>query len=248
MLPGGTEVGEAIDVPRLNLHTRGFAAVLTEIPMTSYDSSKVAQIHRHLRNHLPSESALRVKALESLLVEKGLVDSRTIDSWVDAYSEAIGPKRGAHVVAKAWTNPEFKARLMEDAPAAIDELDYLGNATAHLRVVENTPAVHNLVVCTLCSCYPFSILGIAPNWYKTAAYRSRVVRDPRGVLKEFGVEINDNVEVRVWDSTAELRYLVLPQHPEGTQDLSDEALASLVTRDSMIGTQRDLSHKLGGQG
>lgn len=215
--------------------------------MTSYDSSKVAQLHRELHSHLPSESALRVKALESLLVEKGLVDSRTIDAWVDAYSEEIGPKRGAHVVAKAWTDPEFKARLVEDAPTAIDELGYLGNATAHLKVVENTPEVHNLVVCTLCSCYPFSILGIAPNWYKTAAYRARVVRDPRGVLDEFGVEIDDNVEIRVWDSTAEIRYLVMPQRPEGTDHLTEEALARLVTRNSMIGTQRDLSHNSEGE-
>ncbi len=213
--------------------------------MADYDSGKVADIHRHLHSHLPSEPALRVKALESLLVEKGLVDSRTIDAWVEAYTEEIGPKRGAHVVAKAWSDPEFKARLMADAPAAIDELGYLGNATAHLKVVENSDAVHNLVVCTLCSCYPFSILGVAPNWYKTAAYRSRAVRDPRGVLAEFGVTVGDDVEVRVWDSTAELRYLVLPQRPAGTDDLDEAALTALVSRNSMIGTDRDLA--AGGQ-
>ena len=211
--------------------------------MTEFDSNAVSKIHQHLHSHLPSEPALRVKALESLLVDKGLVDSATIDAWVEAYSEEVGPKRGAHVVARAWTDPEFKSRLMQDAVSAIDDLGYLGNATAHLKVVENTATIHNLVVCTLCSCYPFSILGIAPNWYKTAAYRSRAVRDPRGVLEEFEVVLDDDIEVRVWDSTAELRYLVLPQRPEATKELSEEALAKLVTRNSMIGTERVLSPK-----
>lgn len=214
--------------------------------MTDFDSDKVSKIHHHLHSHLPSESALRVKALESLLVEKGLVESATIDAWVEAYSEEVGPKRGAHIVAKAWTDSEFKSRLMQDAVAAIDELGYLGKATSHLKVVENTDQIHNLVVCTLCSCYPFSILGIAPNWYKTAAYRSRAVRDPRGVLKEFDVKLDDDIEVRVWDSTAELRYLVLPQRPEATQGLSEDELAALVTRNSMIGTDRVLSANSGG--
>ncbi len=214
--------------------------------MTDFDSDKVSKIHSHLHSHLPSESALRVKALESLLVDKGLVESATIDAWVEAYSEEVGPKRGAHIVAKAWTDSEFKSRLMQDAVAAIDELGYLGKATAHLKVVENTDQIHNLVVCTLCSCYPFSILGIAPNWYKTAAYRSRAVRDPRGVLKEFDVKLDDDIEVRVWDSTAELRYLVLPQRPEATQGLSEDELAALVTRNSMIGTDRVLSASSGG--
>jgi nitrile hydratase len=209
--------------------------------MTDFDSDAVSKIHRHLHSHLPSESALRVKALESLLVEKGLVDSATIDAWVEAYSEEVGPKRGAQVVAKAWTDPGFKSRLMQDAVSAIDELGYLGKATAHLKVVENTATIHNLVVCTLCSCYPFSILGIAPNWYKTAAYRSRAVRDPRGVLQEFEVDLDDDIEVRVWDSTAELRYLVLPQQPEATRGFSEATLAKLVTRNSMIGTERILS-------
>lgn len=209
--------------------------------MTSFDSDKVAEIHRHLHSHLPSEPALRVKALESLLVEKGLVDSRTIDAWVEAYTEEIGPRRGAQVIARAWCDPDFKTRLMADATAAIDEFGFNGNATAHLKAVENTDDVHNVVVCTLCSCYPFSILGVAPNWYKTAAYRSRVVRDPRGVLAEFGVDIADEIEVRVWDSTAELRYLVVPQRPAGTDGLDEGALAALVTRNAMIGTQRDLS-------
>ena len=209
--------------------------------MPEYDAKKVAKIHEHLHSHLPSDSALRIKALETLLVDKGLIDPGTIDAWVEAYSEDIGPKRGAHVVAKAWSDPDYKQRLMEDAPAAIDELGYLGTATAHLKVVENTDTIHNLVVCTLCSCYPFSILGIAPAWYKAAAYRSRAVRDPRGVLTEFGVSIDTDTKVRVWDSTAELRYLVLPQRPPGTDDLNEAELADLVTRNSMIGTDRDLS-------
>lgn len=209
--------------------------------MIKFDADKVAHIHRELHSHLPSESALRVKALETLLVEKGLVNSQTIDAWVEAYSEEIGPKRGARVVARAWIDEEFRRRLMQDAPAAIDELGYLGKATGHLKVVENTDSVHNLVVCTLCSCYPFSILGIAPAWYKAAAYRARAVRDPRGVLAEFGVELTDGVEIRVWDSTAELRYLVLPQRPAGTDGMSEDELAALVTRNSMIGTDRDLN-------
>ena len=209
--------------------------------MPEFDSRKVARIHQHLHSHLPSDSALRIKALETLLVEKQLVDSRTIDAWIEAYTEEICPKRGAKVVARAWTDPDFKRRLMADAPAAIDELGYLGSATAHLKVVENTNKIHNLVVCTLCSCYPFSILGVAPAWYKAAAYRSRAVRDPRGVLAEFGVSLDDNSEIRVWDSTAELRYLVLPQRPAGSEEMNEEELAELVTRNSMIGTDRDLS-------
>src|SRR5262245_50011744 len=223
------------------LISSGFQRARTS--MARYESEKVAQIHRHLHSHLPPEPALRVKALESLLVDRGLVTPETLDAWVEAYSDEIGPKRGAHVVAKAWRDAEFKERLLKDAPSAIDELGYLGRATAHLKVVENTEQVHNLVVCTLCSCYPFSVLGIAPNWYKTAAYRSRAVRDPRGVLAEFGVELGEEVEARVWDSTAELRYLVLPQRPSGTSDWSEGEIAGIVTRNSMIGTERDLSPK-----
>jgi len=208
--------------------------------MPDFDADRVARIHEQLHSHLPSDSALRVKALETLLTEKGLVNPETIDQWVEAYSEQIGPKRGADVVARAWVDPEFKQRLLADAPRAIDEFGYLGKATGHLKVVENTDSIHNLVVCTLCSCYPFSILGIAPAWYKAAAYRSRAVRDPRGVLAEFGVDIGDEVEVRVWDSTAELRYLVLPQRPPGSDGLSLDELAERVTRNSMIGTDREL--------
>jgi len=211
--------------------------------MTKFDSDAVTKIHHQLHSHLPSDSALRVKALESLLVDKGLVESATIDAWVEAYSEEVGPKRGARIVAKAWSDPEFKTHLLQDAVSAIDQLGYLGKATAHLKVVENTAKIHNIVVCTLCSCYPFSILGIAPNWYKTAAYRSRAVRDPRGVLQEFDVSLDDDIEVRVWDSTAELRYMVLPQRPGGTEGFSEDDLAALVTRNSMIGTDRVLSSR-----
>ena len=211
--------------------------------MVEFNAKKVAEVHQHLHSHLPSDSALRVKALETLLVEKGLINPKSIDAWIEAYTEDIGPKRGAHIVAKAWRDPDFKQRLIQDGASTIDELDYLGNATGHLKVIENTASVHNLVVCTLCSCYPFSILGIAPAWYKAEAYRSRAVRDPRGVLAEFGVQITDEIEVRVWDSTAELRYLVLPQRPNNTEALGEDELASLVTRNSMIGTDRDLVKK-----
>jgi nitrile hydratase len=214
--------------------------------MTNYDSNKVARIHQELRARLPSDPALRVRALESILTEKGLVNPQSIDAWVEAYRDHIGPKRGAHIVAKAWSDSVYRTRLLNDATAAIDELGYLGRATGHLKVVENTDTVHNLVVCTLCSCYPFSILGIAPAWYKVAAYRSRAVRDPRGVLQEFGVEIDSDIEIRVWDSTAELRYLVLPQRPVGSENFDEGVLVNLVTRNAMIGTDRDLKLSLRG--
>lgn len=206
----------------------------------SYDSKKIGEIHRHLHNHLPSEPALRVKAIESLLVEKGLVDPAAIDAWIEAYTEEIGPKRGAMVVARAWTDPGFKARLMADASKAVEEMGFAGQASGHLKAVENTADIHNLVVCTLCSCYPFAILGMAPAWYKMNEYRARAVRDPRGVLAEFDVTLSDDVAIRVWDSTAELRYMVVPQRPAGTEGLDMAALAALVTRNSMIGTDRDL--------
>jgi nitrile hydratase len=212
--------------------------------MTDHDSSAIQQIHRELHSHLPSEPALRVKALESLLVEKGMVDSRTVDAWVEVYAEEIGPKRGAAMVARAWTDPAFKARLLQDGGAAAKELGFEGWGSAHLSVVENTPAIHNLVVCTLCSCYPLSVLGIPPTWYKTAAYRARAVRDPRSVLEEFGVRLSEEVEVRVWDSTSERRYLVLPERPRGTEGWDEARLAALVTRNSMIGTERDLSARM----
>jgi len=176
-----------------------------------------------------------------------LVDPEAMDAWIEMYREEIGPKRGARVVARAWKDPAFKARLLANATSAIDELGFAGHATGHLDAVANTPDVHNLVVCTLCSCYPFSILGMSPAWYKSNEYRARAVRDPRGVLKEFGVELEDTIEVRVWDSTSERRYLVLPQQPEGIESLDEDSLARLVTRNSMIGTERDLSPSLGGR-
>lgn len=182
--------------------------------------------------------ALRVKALESLLVEKGLVDPAALDAIVDHYEHRVGPRNGARVVARAWSDPDYKARLMADATVAIAELGYTGRQGEHMVVVENTPELHNLVVCTLCSCYPWPVLGLPPVWYKSPAYRSRAVIDPRGVVAEFGVTLPDDIEVRVWDSTAEVRYLVLPERPAGTDDLDEEALAALVTRDGMIGTAR----------
>jgi nitrile hydratase subunit alpha len=186
----------------------------------------------------PSELALRVTALESLLVEKGLIDPAALDALVDTYEHKIGPRNGARVVARAWVDPAYKTRLLTDATAAIAELGYGGLQGEHMVAVENTATVHNLVVCTLCSCYPYSVLGLPPVWYKSAPYRSRAVIDPRGVLREFGLELTQDVEIRVWDSTAEIRYLVLPERPPGTGQFSEDQLASLVTRDSMIGTAR----------
>jgi len=198
-----------------------------------------AQSHEHDHDHahqaVPSDPALRVKSLESLLVEKGLVDPKALDTLIDAYENKIGPRNGARVVAKAWTDPEFKKRLLQNGSAAIAELGYAGLQGEHMVVVENTPKVHNVIVCTLCSCYPWPVLGLPPVWYKSAAYRSRVVIDPRGVLREFGTELAEDVEVRVWDSTAELRYLVLPERPAGTEKRSEEELAAIVTRDAMVG-------------
>ncbi len=182
--------------------------------------------------------ALRVKALESLMVEKGLVDPAALDAIVDHFEHRVGPRNGARVVARAWTDPAFKARLMADATAAIAELGYSGGQGDHMVVVENTGAVHNLVVCTLCSCYPWPVLGLPPVWYKSAPYRSRAVIDPRGVIAEFGTALPEDIEVRVWDSTAEIRYLVLPERPAGTEALGEEDLAALVTRNGMIGTAR----------
>jgi nitrile hydratase len=182
--------------------------------------------------------ALRVKALESLLVEKGIVDPAALDAVVDHFEHKVGPRNGARVVARAWTDPAYKARLLEDATEAIAELDYGGRQGEHMVVVENTPSVHNLVVCTLCSCYPWPVLGLPPVWYKSAPYRSRAVIDPRGVIAEFGTVLPEDIEVRVWDSTAEIRYLVLPERPPGTEGLSADDLATLVTRDGMVGTAR----------
>lgn len=179
--------------------------------------------------------ALRVKALESLLVDKGLVDPAALDAIIETYEHKVGPRNGARVVARAWSDPAYKARLMADATAAIAELGYGGRQGEHMVVVENAPGVHNMVVCTLCSCYPWPVLGLPPVWYKSSPYRSRAVIDPRGVLAEFGLTLPDDTEIRVWDSTAEVRYLVLPQRPVGTEGLDEDALADLVSRDSMIG-------------
>jgi nitrile hydratase len=200
----------------------------------------MAHDHDHDHDHTdpPSDPALRVKALESLLVARGYIDPARIDETVDQFQNEIGPRNGARVVAKAWTDPAFKSRLMHDATAAVAELGYGGRQGEHIKAVENTRAVHNLVVCTLCSCYPVPVLGLPPVWYKSFAYRSRAVIDPRGVLAEFGLKLGDEIEVRVWDSTAELRYLVVPERPAGTDHLDETALAALVTRDSMIGTAR----------
>ena len=183
-----------------------------------------------------TEVAARVRALETLLTEKGYVDPATLDAIVETYETKIGPRNGARVVARAWADPAFRERLASDATKAIAELGYAGRQGEHMAAVENGPGVHNLVVCTLCSCYPWPVLGVPPVWYKSHAYRSRAVIDPRGVLAEFGVTLAQDTEIRVWDSTAEMRYLVIPERPEGTDGWSEERLAALVTRDSMIGT------------
>lgn len=194
--------------------------------------------HHHGHQNVPADIALRVKALESVLVEKGMVDAAELDEIVDRYENRIGPRNGARVVARAWVDPEYRKRLLADGTAAIAELDYLGRQGEHMKVVENTAEVHNVIVCTLCSCYPWPTLGLPPSWYKSSAYRARAVIEPREVLREFGLDVEDEVEVRVWDSTAEIRYLVLPERPPGTEDLTEEELADLVTRDSMIGVAR----------
>lgn len=202
-----------------------------KIPKHSHSHS-----HTHPHSLLPSDPALRVKAIETLVVEKGLVDPEAIEALIEAYSEQIGPQNGAQVVARSWTDPAYRSKLLDDATAAILDLGFSGLQGEHMVAVENTEKVHNVVVCTLCSCYPWPVLGVPPVWYKSAAYRARVVRDPRGVLAEFGVLVDEEKEVRVWDSTAEIRYLVIPERPQNTDGLSKDELAGLVTRDSMIGT------------
>ena len=193
--------------------------------------------HDHDHTDPPSDIALRVKALESLLITKGLVDASALDEIIDTYEHKVGPRNGAHLVAKAWVDPEFKKLLMEDATAAASSLGYSGRQGEHLQLVENTPELHNLVVCTLCSCYPWTVLGLPPAWYKSAPYRSRAVSEPKSVLKEFGTEISDDVIIRVWDSTSEMRYLVMPMRPDGTDDWNEQQLKQLVTRNSMIGVE-----------
>ena len=192
--------------------------------------------HDHAHSHLPSDPELRVKAVETLLLNKGLIDSKTLDELIDTYENRIGPKNGAKVVAKAWVDPEYKKRLLNDATSAIRELSYQGRQGENMIVVENTPETHNVIVCTLCSCYPWPVLGIPPTWYKSDEYRSRTVREPRKVLLEFGLPLDPKVQIKVWDSTAEIRYLVLPMRPKGTENMNENELAELVTRNSMIGT------------
>jgi len=192
--------------------------------------------HDHAHSHLPSDPELRVKAVETLLLNKGLIDSKTLDELIDTYENRIGPKNGAKVVAKAWVDPEYKKRLLNDATSAIRELSYQGRQGENMVVVENTPETHNIIVCTLCSCYPWPVLGIPPTWYKSDEYRSRTVREPRKVLLEFGLPLDPKVQIKVWDSTAEIRYLVLPMRPKGTENMNENELAELVTRNSMIGT------------
>jgi nitrile hydratase len=204
------------------------------------------QYHDH--TELPSDLALRVKTLESLLIEKGLVDPAAIDALIDTYETKVGPRNGARVIARAWSDPAFKQWLLQDATAAIASMDYTGRQGEHMKVVENTPQVHNLVVCTLCSCYPWPVLGLPPVWYKAAPYRARAVADPRGVLREFGTDLDADVEIRIWDSTSEMRYLVLPERPEGTEGWSEENLATLVTRNAMIGVEKAKSPKQVGRG
>ena len=214
--------------------------------MSDHDTQRLIDIQEQLHAHLPSDPALRVKALESLLIEKGLLKTETVDRWIEIFTEEVGPKNGAKVVARAWTDPDFKQRLLSNGTAAIAEMGFVGLEANDLVVVENTPERHNVVVCTLCSCYPWTILGMPPTWYKSFAYRSRIVRDPRGVLREFGLEIGEDVEIRVWDSTAQVRYLVLPERPAGTDGMSADALAGLVTRNAMIGTEKVPSPKAAG--
>ena len=213
--------------------------------MGSHDSDKVAHIHDELHSHLPSEPALRAKSLESLLVDKGLLKVDAVDKWLDNLAEKIGPKNGARVIERSWVDPDFEATLREDALRAFKHLepdvpDY------ELKAVFNTDEVHNLVVCTLCSCYPVRLIGIPPGWYKSNEYRARAVRDPRGVLEDFGVRLREDIEVKVWDSTSERRYIVVPQRPPGTAAWSEDQVAKLITRDSMIGTHRDLQPSDGG--
>ena len=202
----------------------------------SHDGHDHDHDHDHDHQHPMSDTALRVKALESILVEKGLVDPAALDSLIDTYENRIGPRNGARIVARAWTDPEFRQKLIENGAEAARTLGYEGRQGEDMKVLVNTPDTHNMVVCTLCSCYPWPVLGLPPVWYKSAPYRARAVSDPRGVLEEFGVDLPDDVNIKVWDSTAEMRYLVLPMQPDGTDGWSAEQLEDLVTRDSMIGT------------
>ncbi len=209
--------------------------------MTKDRSNRIADIHRHLHSHLPSSPALRVKSLESLLVEKGLFESSTVDNWLESYTENIGPMNGARVIARSWIDDNFQALLKKDAIQAFKQMGFTIPEGYQLIAVFNSKKVHNLVVCTLCSCYPMGIIGIAPSWYKSAEYRARAVREPRALLKEFKVVLDDKARISVWDSNSDRRYIVIPERPLGTETWSEEDLAKLVTRNSMVGTQRDLN-------
>jgi nitrile hydratase len=232
---------------RMDTTRRDFLTVaVTTVGATATPTFAHAEEHDH--QELPSDVALRVKSLESLLVEKGLVERAALDALIDIYEHKVGPHNGARVVARAWADPAFKQRLLASGTAAIGEFGFSGNQGQDIRVVENTAKVHNLIVCTLCSCYPWPVLGLPPVWYKSAPYRSRAVIDPRGVLRELGTELPPDVEVRVWDSTAEERYMVLPERPAGTEHLDEDALAALVTRDAMIGVAKVTLQQQGGRG
>jgi nitrile hydratase len=235
----GDQHNDAVDRRRFLKGAAAGAAAL--VPgVAAHDQQPPAHDHDHAHQAVPSDVALRVKALESLLIEKGMVDPAAIDATVDLYENKVGPRNGARVVARAWVDPDYRKRLLDEktGTAAIAELGYGGAQGEYMIVVENTQKVHNLVVCTLCSCYPWPTLGLPPAWYKSAPYRSRAVIDPRGVLREFGLELPEEVEIRVWDSTAEIRYLVLPERPSGTEQLTEDQLAALVTRNSMIGVAK----------
>lgn len=214
--------------------------------MSSYDSEKAAKLHRHNHSHLPPDPALRLKALETVLVEKGFMSADAVDNWLDDYSENVGPMNGARAIARAWTDPEFASRLAAHAGAAIAEVSPNVDPDYPVTAVFNTDDTQNLIVCTLCSCYPLGLLGMSPSWYKSVEYRARAVREPRKVLAEFGTDLPDDVSVKVWDSTSDRRYMVVPQRPEGTEGWSEDDLAVLVTRNAMIGTVRDLSLKAEG--
>jgi len=231
----------------MNTTRRDFVvAAVTAAGATATPDLAHADTHDH--QAVPSDVALRVKSLESLLVEKKIIDRATLDALIDTFEHKVGPRNGARVVAKAWVDPAYKERLLAIGTAAMGELGYSGNQGADIRVVENTAKVHNLVVCTLCSCYPWPVLGLPPVWYKSAPYRSRAVIDPRGVLQELGTTLPPDVEVRVWDATAEQRYMVLPERPPGTENLSEDALAAVVTRDAMIGIAKVMPPQTGGRG
>ncbi len=227
-----------MDTTRREPPTAALTAAGASVTTDVVDADVTGQHHDPDHQVVPADPALRVKALESLLVAKGLVDRAALDELIDTYEHRVGPRNGARVVARAWADSDYRQRLLANADAAIAELGYGGMQGEHMVVVENTATVHNVVVCTLCSCYPWPVLGLPPVWYKSAPYRSRSVIDPRGVLREFGLSLGDDVEVRVWDSTAEVRYLVLPERPADTGTLSEAELAVLVTRDSMVGVAR----------